>query len=236
MTSPEKSALDLAMRAVQDEREGKLFPAVAAEDGDRAVEILFAFAQEALRWLARSGQVLSKDKLLPELWRVQSLAFAAGAARCYRGRSRAKQLQLKVSLGEPLTVCVGELTPQRLPDLRDVLDPNCDVEEYRIPTVAFNTLGTGCLAICCDSTGLRRPALRKWCQECEKKTTSITTARLTSIRKAWEGSPSSIEWDGDRRRRVWVRRCSVCETSYRTLRANQIRCTRCSAGHRTFLG
>ena len=100
------------------------------------------------------------ERFLVQIWKLQVLAFDAVALTCPGAGSRAKALQLEAGEGEPLTVCVGDLSPRRLPDLRDVLDPAGELEEYKIPTIAWNTLGSGCLTIFADSKGLHRRRLR----------------------------------------------------------------------------
>ena len=226
LASAEKSALDLCRRVFEEERDGAI-PSVAASEIDRASWDLFAFAQEALRWLPTNGYGALDERFLIELWRLQTVAFGAAALRCPGGRRRAKLLQIEAGLGAPLTVCVGELLPTRLPDLRDLLDPNGDLEEHIIPTIDWNTRGSGCGAIHPDSTALRRPSLTKWCAECRARTTSRRDARTTSIRKAFEGSPSALMWIDGRRVRVWTRTCTVCDMSFRTDKAHRYRCNTC---------
>lgn len=232
LTSAEKSALEVCVR-VRDEEERGALPSVAAPDVDRAAGVLLAFAQEALHGLQAHGYGAADERFLLELWRVQALAFGAAGARCPGGRKRAKELQLKAGHGKPLTVCVGDLMPKRLPDLRDVLDPKGELEEYRIPTIDWNTRGSGCGVIFPDSTGLRRPSLAIWCVACREGSTARTEARITSITKAVERSPSFVAWADGRRVRVWPRTCSVCGAPFKTSRANRWRCDPCLTGRRS---
>jgi hypothetical protein len=241
LSSAEKSALEVCSTELEQRRARadallagtQAGPSrVATADVDEAARLLFDFTQEALRWFRQHGHGAREERFLIELWRLQSLAFNSVAARRPGARRRAKELQLQAGHGEPLTVCVGELTPKPLPDLRDMLDPEGELEEYRIPTIAWNTRGNGCGAICRDSVGLRRPDLRRWCQDCNGSTTARRDAMLTSISKAYAGSPSYLAWADGRRVRVWPRSCSVCGDPFKTDRANRERCDSCLAGHR----
>jgi hypothetical protein len=222
---------------------------VAAPDVDHAAGVLFAFVQEKLRWLRDHGCDARHERFLIELWRVQALAFDAVAVRRPGARRHAKELQLEAGHDEPLTVCVGDLNPKRLPDrlptsmasrlpggvrsLEDLLDPKSELEPYRIPTIDWNDRGSGCMAICPDSTGLRRPSLAKWCAECRNAGSARLEAQLTSIAKAFAGSPSTLEWVDGRRVRVWPRTCPICGARFRTTRANRWRCDDCLTAHRS---
>jgi hypothetical protein len=232
LTSPEKSALEACVRLLDEERRGVRF-SVSIRDVDHAAGALFAFVQQALHWLQAHGYGARDEQFLIELWRLQALAFDAAGARCPGGRRRAKELQLEAGHGEPLTACVGALTPERLPDLRDVLDPNGELEEYVIPTIIWNTRGSGCMAICPDSTGTRRPGLRRWCQTCCNSSSARLEAQIMSIKKNFEGSPSSLVWVEGQRVRVWPRTCSVCGFRFKTTRANRWRCDSCLTGRRS---
>ena len=216
----------------EEEKRGAV-PSVTAAAVDRAAGVLFAFVQEPLHWLQAHSCDARHERFLIELWKVQALVFDAAAARCPGARQRAKALQLEAGHGQPLTVCVGDLYPKRLPDLRDLLDPEGELEEYKIPTIAWNSRGSGCLAICPDSTGLRRPSLAKWCPECRNASTARLEAQLTSIMKEYAGSPSFLTWAGGERVRVWPRTCLVCGARFKTTRANRWRCDDCLTGHRS---
>jgi hypothetical protein len=232
LPSAEKSALEICVRVLEEETEGAL-PTVSVPDVDRAARAVFVFVQEALIWLREHGCDAGHERSLIDLWKVQALAFDAAAARCPGARQRAKALQIEAGRGQPLTVCVGDLTPKRLPDLRDWLDPAGELEEYKIPTIDWNNRGSGCLSICPDSTGMRRPSLAKWCAECRNASTARLAAQLTSIAKAFAGSPSFMTWVDGRRVRVWPRTCTVCGAPFKTSRANQRRCDECRIGHRS---
>jgi predicted Zn-ribbon and HTH transcriptional regulator len=240
---------------VEEEQEGKRITASPAEV-DHGAGVLFVFVQQTLRWLREHdhGFGFGNERLVIDLWKAQNVAFEAVAARCPGGRRRAKQLQLEAGHGAPLTVCVGDLTPKPLPDrlprsmtsrlpanvrsLADLLDPEGELElneegdPYKVPTISWNTLGSGCKLICPDSTGTRRPGLRRWCQTCGKSSSSRLEAQLTSIQKSFGGSPSHMLWVGGRRVRVWPRRCSSCGRTFKTDRVNQRRCGDCFAAHR----
>lgn len=193
--------------------------------------------------------------LVIELWKTQNIAFEAIAARCPGGRARAKELQLEAGHGAPLTVCVGDLTPKLLPDrlprsmtsrlpanvrsLADLLDPTGEIElnedghPYKVPTISWNSRGSGCMVICPDSTGTGRPALRRWCQTCSKSSSARLEAQITSMKKGFvEGSVWRFAWVDGRRVRVWPRTCSACGRRFTTDSANQQRCGDCFAAHR----
>lgn len=231
-TSAEKSALEVCLRVIAEQERGAI-PTVEASSASRAAELLFGFAQETLRWLTHHGYGARHERFLIELWRVQTLAFDAVSDICPGGRRWAKALQLQSADGDPLTVCVGDLSPVRLPDLRDLLDPEGELEEGQIPTFAWNNRGSGCGAICADSTGLRRPSLSRWCAECRQTSSARRAARVTSIEKAFAGSTSFLAWEDGRRIRVWPRRCSVCGSPFKTTRANRQRCDPCHESHRS---
>ena len=254
--SAEKSALDflqsfpwsatVCVTAVHQEADGKPFT-VADADVERAASLLFTLVQDSLGWMRKFGYGASAEKSLLGLSIVQALGVEAVAAVCPGGRRTAKLLQLKAAGdGEPLTVCVGDLRPTRLPDdLRNVLDPQGEFDEYELPTISWNTAGNGCGAICADGTGLTRPSFRRWCVTCSGSSTARREAKETAIAKAWSGEPSGITWMNGRRIRIWPRSCSVCGQFFKTDRANKYRCDPCRAGHRappagsatrTFLG
>lgn len=204
-TSAEESAHEVCRCIADEDRRGVLF-SVSLEEADESASVLFAFAQDALRWAKHNGYA-SRSALL-RVRGLQDLAFAVVKARSGSPR-RAKQLQLEASNNGPLTVCVGDLAT-RLPDLRDRLDPRGELEEYRIPTIDWNS---GCGAICADSTSLSRR--RKWCETCRKRSSSRSSARITKIVQAWG-----------------PREC-VCGSSFTPTRPNRVRCDRCLAGHRS---
>jgi hypothetical protein len=211
-TSAEESALDLCRRVVDEDQRGALF-STTGEEVDRSARILFAFAQDALRWSKQNGH--DARNVLLQLRGLQYLAFEAATARSGT-RRRAKQLQLEASDGDPLTVCVGDFGATRLPDLRITLDPRGKLEDYRIPTIDWNTTGTGCGAICPDSTGLQRPAPpRKWCASCTSRSSSRSSARISQIVQVW--GPRECE----------------CGASFTPTRPNRVRCDDCLAGHRS---
>jgi len=226
-SSAEKSAQALCELAVKD--------GGAAGGVEKAATQLFAFAQEVFRYSSLVQRITSGHEVcLVDAWKLQELAFNAVAYRCSGGRLRAKTVQLEIAGGTPLTVCVGDLTPKRLPDLRDQLDPGGELDESKIPTITWNTRGNGCLAICPDSAGLRRPALRSWCPTCMGASTSRRDALITRITKAYvEESTSYVTFIEGRRVTVWPRRCSTCQTLFKTTRANRRRCDLCHAAHRS---
>jgi len=199
--SAEKSALDflqcfpwsatVCLTAVREETEGKPFT-VAAADVERAASLLFTLVQDSLRWMREFGHGATAEKSLLGLSIVQVLGVEAVAVVCPGGRRTAKVLQLKAAGdGEPLTACVGDLRPTLLPDdLRNVLDPQGELDEDELPTISWNTAGNGCGAICADSTGLTRPSFRRWCLTCRGSSTARREAKVTAIAKAWSGEPS----------------------------------------------
>lgn len=211
-TSAEESALDLCRRAADEEERGAVF----RTEVDESARVLFAFAQAALRWSKNSVWPVSRRQLL-EVRQIQELAFAVVAARP-GGRRRAKELQLEVSVGGPLTVCLGErLGPRPLPDLRDVLDLHGRYEEHLIPNIDWNTLGGGCGVIFADGVGLQRPAPpRKWCDDCRKASSSTRAERRISEIL-----------------RLWGPRECTCGASFTPTRPNRVRCDGCLAGHRS---
>jgi hypothetical protein len=126
------------------------------------------------------------------------------------------------------------LKPTPLPDLRDVLDPLGELEPHKIPTISWNTKGSGCGAICADSTGTRRASFSRLCKSCRDSGTARLDAKVTALRKSFvDGSPSSPIWVDGRRVRVWPRTCSVCRKPFRTARANKYCCDPCQASHRS---
>lgn len=167
---------------IREERSGAAFTVVphAVEQG---ASLLLSVVQDSLRWMSEFGYGRPAERSLIELWTLQQAAVNAAAAVCPGGRSAAKALQLKASSGKPLTVCVGDLAPRRLPDdFRNVLDPEGVFDEDEdIPTIDWNDRGSGCGAICADSIGTRRPAFRRWCESCGTKTTWRQNARLAAI-------------------------------------------------------
>jgi hypothetical protein len=216
-TSAEESALELCRRTADEEQRGALLFSATGEEVDRRASILFAFAQDALRWTNQNDG--GARSVLLQVRCLQDLAFDVVTARS-GSRRRAKQLQLEASGDDPLTVCVGDFGAMRLPDLRITLDPRGELEDYRIPTIDWNTAGTGCGAICADSTGLQRPTRpRKWCSKCRKASSSRTSARITKIVQAWG-----------------PRQCDVCGTPFTPTRSDRWRCDRCLAGHRRSAG
>jgi hypothetical protein len=239
LTSAEKSALawaqcmpwssNVCMAAVHEERAGQPFT-VTATEVERGASVLLALVQDSLGWMREIGYGKTAEQPLLELWTLQQLAVEAVAAVCPGARRTAKSLQIKAAVGEPLTVCVGEFAPERLPDLRNVLDPSGEFEEYKIPTIAWNTRGSGCGVICPDSTGIRRPAFRRWCESCASKSTWRQQARLAVIEGNWKGSPSSLTWSDGRRIRVWPRNCSSCGKQFRSTEAQRRRCYDCWPG------
>ena len=254
----EKSAHELCLRVVADEHEGRRFSATPA-DVDRSASVLFGFVQQTLHWLQehKHGFGRGNERLVIELWEIQNVAFEAVAAVCPGGRARAKELQLEAGHDAPLTVCVGDLTPKRLPDrlppsmssrlpanvrsLADLLDPDGDFElnedghPYKVPTISWNTSGSGCKVICLDSVGTRRPGLRRWCRKCGSSSSARLEAEITSIKKHFKGSLSGFAWVEGRRVRVWPRTCSVCGRRFTTDSSNQQRCGDCFGSHRSVL-
>jgi hypothetical protein len=201
-TSAEESAHEVCRRIADEIRREVEFSA-SLEEVDESANVLFAFAQDALRWAKHNGYA-SRSALL-RVRGLQDLAFAAVLAKS--GSRRAKQLQLEASGGDPLTVCVGDLAT-RLSDLRDVLDPRGELEEYRIPTIYWNS---GCGAICADSSSLSRR--RKWCETCRKRSSSRNGRRVSEIVRAWG-----------------PRECA-CGSSFTPTRPQRVRCDRCLDGH-----
>jgi hypothetical protein len=210
-TSAEESAHQVCRRIADEDRRGVLFSA-SLEEVDESASVLFAFAQDALRWAKHNGYA-SRSALL-RVRGLQDLAFAVVLAES-GSRRRAKQLQLEASCRDPLTVCVGDFGARRLPDLRITLDPRGLLEDYRIPRIDWNTTGSGCGEICPDSTGLQRPSQRRWCEACRKRSSSRASARLSEIVQAWG-----------------PRECG-CGASFTPTRPNRVRCDDCLAGHRS---
>src|SRR5437867_1328424 len=89
-TSAEESAHEVCRRIADEDRRGVLFSA-SLEEADESASVLFAFAQDALRW-SKQNDYDSRLVLL-QLRRLQDLAFAAVSARS-GSRRHAKQLQL----------------------------------------------------------------------------------------------------------------------------------------------
>lgn len=241
LTSAEKSAFDwvqcmpwssaVCLRAVHEDRaKGANGFTVAAADVELGASTLFAVVQNALGLMREFGYGETAERSLIELWTLQQLAVEAVVAVCPGARGTAKALQMRASSGEPLTVCVGDLRPKRLPDLRDVLDPDGEFEEYKIPTIAWNNRGSGCMTVCLDSTGMRRPDFRKWCEDCASKTTWREQAHLANIATNWKGTGSHLAWSGGRRIRVWPRSCSSCGKPFRSAQARRRRCYDCWPG------
>jgi hypothetical protein len=234
------------MLVLDEERRGAISRVTAAE-GEEAAAALFGFAQEHLRWFRSNGYRVRDEKALVELWRVQAIAFEVAAAKCLGGRRRAKELQIDAARGEPLTVCVGDLAPKQLParlppsmaaglppsvrTLADLLDPAGELEPHKIPTIDWNIHGSGCLAICAESLGLRRPSIRRWCVDCAKLTSARVEARINAIAKNFEAPSVAVVANG-RRTREWVRTCG-CGKLFKTARPNRLRCDRCRAHHRS---
>jgi hypothetical protein len=133
LTSAEKSALEWAQcmpwsanvctAAIHEERTRQLFT-VTANEVEQGASVLFALVQDSLRWMREVGYGKTTEQPLLQLWTLQQLASEAVAAVCQGARRTAKSLQMKAAAGEPLTVWVGELTPERLPYLGDILDPS----------------------------------------------------------------------------------------------------------------
>jgi hypothetical protein len=214
---------------VRDDRAGESF-SVAAGEVELGASTLFAVVQESLAWMRELGYGTTPERSLLELWTLQQLAVEAVVAVCPGARRTAKVLQMKAAVKEPLTVCVGDLMPKRLPDLRDIFDPQGEFEEYKIPTIAWNTRGSGCLSICADSTGMRRPDFRRWCPKCGSKTTWREEAQLAHIKGNWNGSVSHLAWSDGQRIRVWPRTCSRCGKPFRSAEAQRRRCYECWPG------
>jgi len=209
-TSAEESARELCRRIADEDRRGILFSA-SLEEVDESAGVLFVFVQDALRRAKQNGG--AARSVLLQVRSLQDLAFDVVTARSGSQR-RAKQLQLEASDDDPLTVCVGDFTAIRLPDLRITLDPRGELEDYRIPTIDWNTAGSGCGAICADSSSLSRR--RKWCETCRKRSSSRASSRITTIVRAWG-----------------PRECGVCGAPFTPTRPDRWRCDRCLAGHRS---
>jgi hypothetical protein len=225
---------DICISAIHQERSGQTFT-VAPHELEQGASVLFGLVQDSLYWMREFGYGRQAERSLIELWTLQQLVVEAVAAVCPGGRRTAKRLQIDAAGDTPLTVCVGYLSPTRLPDLRDVLDPNGDFEEYKIPTIAWNTRGSGCLRICAESTGMRRPDFRRWCEGCGSRSTWREQARLAAIEGNWKGSPSYLTWSEGRRFRVWPRTCARCGKPFKSTVAQRRVCHACRPS-RTSLG
>jgi hypothetical protein len=199
----------------------------APADVERAAALVFTLVQDSLQWMRMFGYGAGAEESLLELWWVQMLAVQAVAAICPGGVRTAKRLQFNASERKPLTVCVGNLSPERLPDLGDLLDPYGEVEPYKFPTIAWNTRGSGCGAICADSVGLRRSSFNKWCTQCSGSTTWRRKAQIRRLGKAWSGSPHGLAWHEGRRIPVWPRTCSRCGRPFKALEEHRHRCYGC---------
>ena len=222
---------DICAAAVTQDRAGSCFLSVTAEEVELGSSTLFAVVQESLGWLREFGYGATEERGLIQLWTLQQLAVEAVVAVCPGPRRAAKRLQMKAAPQEALTVCVGELTPKRLPDLRNVLDPQSEFDEDTIPTIAWNTRGSGCMAICADSTGVRRPDFRQWCAECASKTTWRERARIAHIKGNWRGPDvSHSAWRDGHRIQVWPRTCSSCGKPFRSAEGQRRRCYDCWPG------
>src|SRR5205809_663600 len=94
-TSAEESAHEVCRRIADEDRRGVLFSA-SLEEADESASVLFAFAQDALRWTNQNGGG-ARSVLLQVRW-LQDLAFDVVTARS-GSRRHAKQLQLDASGG-----------------------------------------------------------------------------------------------------------------------------------------
>jgi hypothetical protein len=226
-------AASVCLTTVREDRKGSV-PTTKAAQVKPAAELLFTLVQNSLALMRDFGYGQEAERSLLGLSWVQSLAVEAVAAICPGSRLTAKLLQLQVAAPEPLTVCVGDLKPTRLPDLRDELDPLGELEEHKIPTLAWNSKGSGCGSIFADCTGTRRPSFSGLCKQCRGSGTARREAYVTALRHAFvEGSPSGTVWIDGRRVRVWPRRCSVCARPFMTDRANRYCCELCQPSHRS---
>ena len=227
-------AASVCLTTVREELAGSIGFTAKAADVERAAAPLFTLVQGSLAWMREFGYGQQAERSLLGLFWVQCLAIEAVAAVCPGARRKAKLLQLQAADGEPLTVCVGDLKPTPLPDLRDVLDPFGELEPHKIPTIAWNTKGSGCGSICEDSTGTRRASFSRLCKHCRNSGSARLDAKVTAMRKSFlEASPSGLTWVDGRRVRVWPRTCSVCGAPFRTARANRYCCDPCQASHRS---
>ena len=165
-------AASVCLTTVREELAGSCGFTANAAEVERAAALLFTLVQSSLGWMREFGYGQQAERSLLGLFWVQRLAIEAVAAVCPGARRKAKLLQLQAAVSEPLTVCVGDLKRTPLPDLRDVLDPFGELEPHKIPTIAWNTKGSGCGAICADSTGTRRASFSRLCKSCRDSGTA----------------------------------------------------------------
>jgi hypothetical protein len=178
----------------------------------------FAAVQYYLKVLRPTADVRFRSFLLDLASAQRS---AAAAVELVSELRVAKALQNDAASGAPLTVCTGLRVHRLTARLADRVDPLGEIEEEGIPSISFTPLG--CLRIVPD--GAR--GFRKWCPECEERTSWLKSTHVERVVKAWRGDGGYDTLIDGRAAYVFIRQCKRCERSFRTTVGQRRVCHTC---------